>query len=156
MKRAGFTLIELLVAIAFMSLGLLSFLWLNSFSQKESMDAYYETLGLALAKEPIEVFRAFGYKWLKKVKESEIPPLPNYPIGEDKQVETTGVTDPYPIEARFFKRKISIFPYGDRNTPSQALEVVVEVSPIENTPVFSWLNKGRIVRMDALIVEEPE
>ena len=57
----GFSLIELLLAMIFLSLVMLSIMWLNSSSSRSSMDAYYEFMAIQLALEPIEVFRTFGY-----------------------------------------------------------------------------------------------
>ena len=80
MKRKAFTLVEILIAMFLMSVVILSIFLLNQSANKSSMDAYYEMLCFSLAREPIEVFRGFGYKTMEDiVKDPSLAPK-FYPV----------------------------------------------------------------------------
>ena len=63
----GLSLLEIVIAMFFMSIAILSFFTMNQASNQSSMDAYYEFLAFSLAREPIEVFRGFGYDYLASI-----------------------------------------------------------------------------------------
>jgi len=148
---------ELLVAMAFLALALLSMLWMNTYSSKGSMDAYYEFLAFSLAREPIEVFRSFGYKWLAKYDNH---PLARYPANSGPQqiIDSAGNPDQHPFEAGLFEREILIADadYQDSTTGQKILakKVTVYVRPVKKSRVDNWLRKDEI-QLEAFIVDGP-
>ena len=147
-KRCGFSLIEVLLAAFFLSMVLIGILWMNSFSGKSSLDAYYEFLALQLAMEPIEVFRAFGYEWLKNYADH---PLPDYPVGwADISQNSTQKKVKHPLECRYFQREITLTPVTKGN--QKAVRITVRVAPKAQTRVKTWLSKD-VVSFSSLVVE---
>ncbi len=145
---------ELLVSMAFLSLALLSLMMMNSYSSKSSMDTYYEYLAFSLAREPIEVFRSFGYRWLKTYDNH---PLARYPANAGPAQIIDSPTDPdqHPFEAGLFEREISISDATFGGTP--ALRDSVAVRPVKRSRVEPCLRRGKDdIRMEALIVDGPK
>ena len=111
MKKRGFSLLEVIIAMAFLSVAILSMFWMNRASNQGSMDAYYEFLAFSLAREPIEVFRGFGYDYLKMIADGNVSPPSWYPVGAMKDIEFDLMSDmQYPAEARLFQRLIELTP----------------------------------------------
>jgi prepilin-type N-terminal cleavage/methylation domain-containing protein len=152
MKSRGFSFVEFLVAMMILSVSILSLLWMSSYSKKGSMDAYYEFLAFSLAKEPIEVFRAFGYQWLQ---DYDSHPLARYPVNVGPAAIGNNPTDPdqHPFEASQFVRSISLAPADHQGL--RAFKVTVEVGPAGKNRVETWLRKDN-VQLEALIVETPK
>ena len=152
MKRA-FSLVEILVALLFISLTLFSLFQLNQQSSKGSMDAYYETLALSLAREPLEVFRGLGFAWLDDCLNGKVPPLAEFPfddqvVGEDPASEFT-----YPTEASQFRRRIDVEPCSDQGL--RGYRIVVQVYPSGENFVQKWLSRKKI-ELRGVIVELPK
>ena len=153
MKRPhGFSFVEFLVAMMILSVSILAMLWMSSYSKKGSMDTYYEFLAFSLAREPIEVFRAYGYDWLN---EYDSHPLAKYPVNVGPAPLGNNPTDPdqHPFEASQFVREISVNPVDHQNL--KALKVTVAVSPAGKNRVDTWLRKDT-VQLEAIIVETPK
>ena len=151
MKKRAFTIVELVVAMFVMSFALLSMLWMTSYSNRGSMDTYYEFLAFSLAKEPVEVFRAFGYKWLCDYSNH---PILKYQIGvgwQEISDETGGIQ--HPFDAALFERAITISDASYSGVGAK--KIVVKVRPKKLSRVDAWLSRDE-VSLEALIVEGPK
>lgn len=150
--RRGFSMVEILVAMLFLSVVILSYLVINQQANRGAMDAYYELLAFLLAREPIEVFRSFGFRNLKMMSDLGGSPIPIYPLNTWAAIQGTGVMQ-HPTEAEHFERRISL-----STVPSvggiQAVKVKVEVRAIGQSRVQAWLSRQTIV-LETLVVEEP-
>jgi len=142
--------VEVVIAAVFMAIALLGLLELNSSSNRTFMDAYYEFLACQLAKEPIEVFRAFGYRWLLTYQNHE---LPDYPLNEWKSFAGDKL-DPstHPPEVAYFERRIELIQENQQFPP--AIKVVVTIRPSNESRIRTWLRRDPI-KMEALIIEQP-
>ncbi|RCK81623.1 MAG: hypothetical protein OZSIB_0757 [Candidatus Ozemobacter sibiricus] len=146
----GFSLIELVIAAFFLSCALLGLIWLNSASNRSSMDAYLKMQAVQLALEPIEVFRAFGYEWLTS---DARPQLEQFPIGR-----LAGIVDPpfggiqHPSECAQFQREITLTPMIVNGL--RAVKVRVRVVPHAQSRARTFLLRNDVV-MEGLIVERP-
>ncbi|MBF0547499.1 MAG: prepilin-type N-terminal cleavage/methylation domain-containing protein [Candidatus Riflebacteria bacterium] len=143
-NRRAFTLIEVLFAAGVIVVAILPLLWMTKYSNQNSMDAYYELLGMTLAKEPIVIFQALGYNALAL---NPNVPHPDYPIGE-QQVPGDGIK--YPVEASAFKRKIQL----EMLTSEKAARVTVSVYPSGQSRVSIWTNNN-VITMEGLIFQKP-
>ncbi|MBI3038321.1 prepilin-type N-terminal cleavage/methylation domain-containing protein [bacterium] len=99
-RNKGFSLIELLIAIFFLAIALLAFLVLSSYSNRGTMDAYAEIMALSLAREPIEIARTLGFKWLQKFKDKS-PFKERFGTIKEKDFK-------YPEDAHLFNRTVKI------------------------------------------------
>lgn len=143
-RRLAFTLIEILVCLGILSACLLPLYFATSVANRGSMDTYYEFLAEALAQEPIEVFRAIGYRALVDYTKQ---PLPDYPLGwQDLAAQDW---QKMPAEAGVFRRLIEIVPATRDSDDPPALLVRVTVAPTGST----WLTRSQIVA-ETLIVED--
>ena len=156
--RRAFTLLEIVVALFFLAVGLLCFIELNVFSQRTQMDAYYEFIGYQLAREPLEVFRAFGYRWLLFFRDHQ-GDFAGLPLGREYPLESWKRFDGEnrdltlrPNEAANLKRFIHL-EHLDKEAP-KAVKVTVSISPVEEGPVGRWLRRDPIAAA-ARIVEQP-
>ena len=147
MKR-GFTLVEVCIGILLLSLVLFSFLKINSFANRSTMDAYYEYMGQQLANEPIEVFRALGYK---RLKDAEKKPIPGYVINATQKIEEEHPGEKYPIEAGLFSRKVELEQIEDDGV--KGFLVKVSVFPTEKNKASAWLT-NQVITAAGLIIEE--
>ena len=133
-----------------LSLALLSLLWMTTYSNRESMDSYYELISFSLVKEPIEVFRTFGYEW---VKEYESHPISRFPTGS-QVISARTTLDQYPFDSELFEREISIDPDDTVQNGIRARRVVVKVRPVAQSRPEAWLRKNEVT-LEALIFEGP-
>lgn len=140
---------ELLVSMFFLSLALLGLLMMNSYSTKGSMDAYLELIAFTLAKEPIEVFRNFGYEWTASYQDH---PLPKYPLGNHPVVSGTGI-DRYPFDEGTFEREVALQPFRDPQSGIGMVKVRVTVRP-RTSHAKSWFSRKEGVSLEALLFEE--
>ena len=138
--------------MAFMSVAMLSMFWMNRASNKGSMDAYYELLAFSLAKEPIEVFRGFGYDCVKQIAEGKVASPKRYKIGSAEPI-TFDDTDmlQYPAEAKLFQRQIDLKP---ESGGVNAIRITVTVSNIGQSRAAVWMSRNS-VKLEGLIVESP-
>ena len=148
-KRKAFTLVEIMIAMFLMMVVMLSLFMLNQSSTKSSMDAYYEMLAFSLAREPIEVFRGFGYEVIKGIHDGDIPCPKPYEI--DK--ETNIVFDPhvdlqYPADAANFCRYIHLEEVNDK-----CINITVTVSPKGQSKAENWLRMGKQVILESNITK---
>lgn len=153
MSKKAFTLLEVIVALAFLSIGILSMFWMNTASNKSSMDSYYSFLAFSLAREPIEIYRGLTYDTVKKIKDGTIPAPTRYPVAK-VDVDVGAMTQmQYPFEAQNFQREIIL---TDRVTGStKAIQITVVVSVKGQSRVESWMRKDKVI-LDSLIVEQPK
>ncbi|MBF0407793.1 MAG: prepilin-type N-terminal cleavage/methylation domain-containing protein [Candidatus Riflebacteria bacterium] len=142
-SRKAFSLIEVLFAAAIMTIAVLPLLWMTRYSNKSTMDAYYELLAMTLAKEPIQVFRAIGYSDLVLNINN---PHPDFPVGE-QQIPCDGIKRP--VEASAFKRKIQL----EVLSAEKAVRVMVSVFPGGQNRVSTWISNDSVT-MEALIFEK--
>lgn len=153
-RKKAFTMLEIVIAMAFLSIAVLSILWMNKASNEGSMDAYYEFLAFSLAREPIEIFRAFGYDCLEDIVDGNISPPSRYPVGGFTDVNFDSTSDlQYPAEARLFERKIELSKEssGDLN----AIKIKVTVSAKGSSKVDVWMRRNS-VSLESLVMERPE
>lgn len=152
--RQGFSLIELLLGMLFLSVVLLGIIWLNSSSNRSSMDAYYEFMATELALEPLEVFRSFGYEWVKQYPGNVMNSYPLHDF-EDITSPLNGSGFQYPAEASLFQRKITLQELRGTGATPNAMRVRVEVIPKGDGRASAWLLRKEPIRMETLIVERP-
>jgi type II secretory pathway pseudopilin PulG len=159
-KQKAFTLVEIIIAMFLMMVVILSLFMLNQNANKSSMDSYYEMLCFSLAREPIEVFRGFGYKTvLNIINDSSNVPLA-YRNSINKYADI--VVDPnggekdypflYPVEASNFKRCIELKPMSKNGI--NYINIVVKIAPIGTSKAENWLRK--VVTLESNIMESKE
>ncbi len=153
MKRRAFSLLEIIIAMAFLSVAILSMFWMNRASNQGSMDAYYEFLAFSLAREPIEIFRGFGYEQLKMIADGNIAPPAWYPIGSFKNIEFDLMSDmQYPAEARLFERLIELIPVSSGNI--NGIRIKVTVAAKGQSRVEVWMSR-KSVSLESIVMERP-
>ncbi len=147
----AFTLLEVMLAALFLGITLMSLLTVVSSSSQGAMDAYYEFLAQSLCREPIEVFRGMGYRFVSTYAQH---PLSEFPEGWNPVVsaDTAAGSGWRPIEAAQFKRLIEITPADGQGL--RAMKVRVVVAPIGGGKIAGWLRRDQIA-LESLIVEEP-
>lgn len=153
MRKRGFTLIEIVFAMAILALAALSMFMLNRSSNQQAMDSYYEFLAFSLAREPIEVFRGFGYDNLRMIVDGNISPPANYKINSMQNLDFNPFSPiQYPAEATMFKRLIELKPvsHGKLN----AIHIKVTVAARSSSRIEVWM-KNRTVSLESLILERP-
>ncbi len=154
MKKRGFSLLEVIIAMAFLSVAILSMFWMNRASNQGSMDAYYEFLAFSLAREPIEVFRGFGYDYLKMIADGNVSPPSWYPVGAMKDIEFDLMSDmQYPAEARLFQRLIELTPVTAGKLKGMRIKVTVAVKGQSRVEV--WMSR-KAVSLESLVMERPK
>ena len=152
-KRKAFTLIEIIIAMAIMAIAVLSMFVLRQSSNKSSMDAYYEVMAFSLAREPIEIFRSFGYETLFKIHKGIVAPPPLYEIGTFKDiVYNPGIDLQYPAEAEYFQRKIDLKSGTNANNQNY-IKITVTVAVKGSSKAEVWLSRKSVV-LESIIVEQ--
>lgn len=140
--------------MAFLSIAILSVLWMNRSSNQGSMDAYYEFLAFSLAREPIEIFRGFGYDCLKEIANGNVAAPSRYPVGSFVDIDFDSMSDlQYPAEARLFQRKIELntVNHGDLN----GVKIKVTVAAKGQSKVDVWMSR-KAVSLESLVMERPK
>ncbi len=153
-KKKAFTLIEIVIGMAMFLIVLLSIFMLNQSSNQSSMDAYYEILAFSLAREPIEVFRGFGYDTVLKICRGEISPA-LYKVGDYEAIEyNPGIDLQYPAEAENFQRKIDL---EEKQSPDgiKYVKIVVTVGVKGQSKAENWLSRKSVV-LQSSIMERPK
>ncbi len=146
-------MLEIIIAMAFLSVAILSMFWMNRASNQGSMDAYYEFLAFSLAREPIEIFRGFGYEQLKMIADGNIAPPAWYPIGSFKNIEFDLMSDmQYPAEARLFERLIELIPVSSGNI--NGIRIKVTVAAKGQSRVEVWMSR-KSVSLESIVMERP-
>lgn len=150
-KRKAFTLMEIVIAMFLLTVVLLSVFMLNKSANQSSMDAYYELLAFSLAREPIEVFRGFGYKAVFEIcrDNSKSPAL--YKVGETVPIKfDPSIGLQYPADAEIFEREISLKEDGTE----KAVKIKVVVSVKGQSRAEVWMRKKSVV-LESIIMEQP-
>ena len=152
-RRKAFTLVEILIAMFLMAVVILSMFTLNQTANKSSMDAYYEMLCFSLAREPIEVFRGFGYDGVSLICENHNL-FDRFPVGGEEEYFDIQ-PDPilYPAEADNFKRSI-VLEKGKTGSGINYIKIRVSVAPKGSSKAETWLRKD-VVSLESVIVERP-
>ena len=145
-RLSAFTLIEILVCIAILSLCLFPLYMTATQANRSSMDAYYESLAGSLAQEPIEVFRALGYRGLTDYARH---PLPDFPLGW--QDLSSSDWQRIPAESGVFRRFIEVAPYSAGGDDPAAIRVRVTVAP----KGASWLSRDQVIAEAVIIQDQP-
>lgn len=154
-KRKAFTLMEIIIAMALMLIAVLSIFMLNQSSNKSSMDAYYEIMAFSLAREPIEVYRSFGYNQLSDVAKGTIPANINYKIGEFQPIVYNPSNElQYPADAENFQRRIDLEP-GTSYNGTNYIKITVTVEVKGQSRAESWLSRNS-VKLESIIMEPPK
>ena len=154
-KRKAFTLMEIIIAMALIAVVILSIFMINKNANETSMDAYYEMLAFSLAREPIEIYRGFGYETLSKINKDNSLALPQYPIGKltpivfDPLQSNKGIQ--YPPDAERFQRLIELNEDISRNN-QKYISIRVTVMPLGLTKADIWLSRKSII-LDSNIME---
>lgn len=158
-NKKAFTLVEIIIAMFLMMIVILSLFMLNQNANKSSMDSYYEMLCFSLAREPIEVFRGFGYKTVCAIMSdsSNVPLAYRNSINKyaDIVVGDTNEKDypfPYPEEASNFKRCIELKQISKDGV--NYINIVVKIAPIGTSKAENWLRK--VVTLESNIMETKE
>ena len=167
-KRKAFTLVEIMIAMFLMMIVILSIFMLNQKANESSMDSYYEMLCFSLAREPIEVLRAFGYESVIKFIDNPelLPKQYSDSIGDFADVKIN-IMDKgdypfrYPQVATNFQRSITLEP-GEINGV-KFVKVTVIIQPRGSTKAESWMrqkaglvNANKGVILDSYIMETPK
>ena len=149
--RAGFSLIETMVAVlmlAIVSSGIFLFI---SGAGRSSMDSYYEFLALQACREPVEVFRCFGYDRVKKSGETRIA---DYEIDQWQVMsaysDSSAIDRPEAIE--MFERYISLNEI--EYSGMKGLLVKVMVRPGANSAADRFVRRES-VSFSSIIWEQP-
>jgi hypothetical protein len=155
--RKGITLMDVTVAMAFISFTMLALFSLIRGVNRQSMDASSEFLCLQMAREPIEVFRAFSYEWVRDYKDHPLPefPLVENPVKTEFPVNLFGPQAVWakvrrPEEVRFLRREI-IISREMVTAEGAGVIVTVQVSPVANSRLDTWLSR-ETVSVQALFV----
>jgi hypothetical protein len=150
--RRGFSLVEVLMALGFLSTVLLSLIMLNTFSSRSSLDAYYELIAFQLAREPIEVFREFGHRWLERNYLETLHPLPEFPPTRVNLEEIDPLALRYPAESRAFYREIEVH----RCASGPGIQVTVRIGPRASGRLQYWLRAAKAIELRAMILPLPK
>jgi prepilin-type N-terminal cleavage/methylation domain-containing protein len=145
-RRPGFTMVEILLAIILISLALLGTLVTIQGTHRGSMDAYFEGVALSLVEESLEVYRGMGGRWLEDVLKGNVGN--DHPVLKACAVNTwvslkNSPPDMYPVDARFFRRLISVSRIAARDG-IQGWEIRVTVEPDRLSRVEAWLSRARV------------
>lgn len=154
-KRRAFTIMEIVVAMALMSVVILSVFMMNQSANQNSMDAYYEMLAFSLAREPIEVFRGFGYETSVKIcRNNELSPS-LYKVGELVDIEYNPEIDlQYPVDAENFQRYIELEERVSKNN-AKYVNIRVTVAPKGLSKAEIWFSR-KSVMLESAIMEIPK
>jgi prepilin-type N-terminal cleavage/methylation domain-containing protein len=154
MKKKGFTLLEIVFAMAILAVAALSVFMLNRSSNQQGMDSYYEFLAFSLAREPIEVFRGFGYENLRMIVDGNISPPAGYQVNRMQDLEFNPYLPiQYPAAAAMFKRMIELEAVSHGQL--DAIKIKVTVAPRDNSRLEVLMRK-RTVSLVSLIMERPK
>ncbi len=153
MKRQGFTLLEIVFAMAILAVAVLSMFMLNRSSNQQAMDSYYEFLAFSLAREPIEVFRGFGYDSVQMIVDGNVSPPAGYKINSMQDLDFNPFSQiQYPAEAAMFKRMIELKPANHGNLKGISIKVTVAAKSMSRIEV--WM-RNRTISLESLILERP-
>lgn len=152
-RKKGFSLLEIVIAMAFMSIAILAMMWLNSASTRGSMDAYYEFMAFSLAREPIEIFRGFGYETLYEIYNDNSLAPTTYPV--NRYINMADIMNPmaqiqYPVDAEMFQRRIDLT-HVEHNGMN-GIRIKVTVSVVGQTRVELWMRK-QSVALETIVPE---
>ncbi|PKL44283.1 MAG: hypothetical protein CVV41_06500 [Candidatus Riflebacteria bacterium HGW-Riflebacteria-1] len=154
MRNKGFTLIEIVFAMAILAVAALAMFAMNRASNQNSMDSYYEFLAFSLAREPIEVFRGFGYGNLRMIVDGNVSPPAAYKVNSMQDIEFNAFSEiQYPAEAAMFKRMIELKPVSHGKLNGISIKVTVAAKSMSRIEV--WM-RNRTVSLESLILERPE
>ncbi len=147
--RGGFSILEILLAMVLLSIILFSFLWMQRHSQFSTMDAYYEGLALSLAREPITLFKAFGYDWVQEYTSGKADLnqhflLQGCPLGQWYAMDQIQ-SSYYPTEAGDFERRILVDAVTE-DDGRKCFLIRVEVAPKGHSQVDKWLSRETLAQ----------
>ena len=153
-STGAFSFVEVLIGMVILQIALLSFFLINQSSSSQSMDAYYEFLAFSLAREPIEIFRGFGYDYLKMIADGNVSPPAWYPVGAFKDIDFDLMSDmQYPAEARLFQRQIELTPVNSGKLNGMRIRVTVAAKGQSRVEV--WMSR-KSVTLESLVMERPK
>ncbi|MBF0408257.1 MAG: hypothetical protein HQM10_12970 [Candidatus Riflebacteria bacterium] len=133
----AYSLIEIIFGFAIMSIFMGAFWITVSNSRRVSADAYYETMATQLAKEPVEVFKCFNYKWLKEYSKHQIQ---DFPIGICAFEKLPFSSIERPRESFFFERDIRLSEVSLRNQKNIEVKGIMVKSTVRLKNVLSGLS----------------
>jgi prepilin-type N-terminal cleavage/methylation domain-containing protein len=151
-RRKGFSLTELMLAVGILGLLGVGFFQVFSTPGRGGPDAYLHSLALELAREPIEVLRAFGYVRLSTYEQH---PIAKYPVnsGFHDIRDLPGHPDQHPPETAQFERQILLIPV--EATGYRAMKILVQVRPRADSRVDKQWG-GPPLTLPALVPEVPQ
>lgn len=151
-KFRGFSLIEILIAIFILSIISSGIFLFITGANRSSMDSYFEFMAMQVAKEPVEVFKCFGYS---RVSKAQTQPIADYLLNQWQEVEQfsneTGIDRPE--ETEFFERLIEATPFEDSGL--KGVIVKVSVRAFKPGKAKTYVRKG-IVEFSGIIWEQPQ
>jgi len=151
----GLSLLEIVIAMFFMSIAILSFFTMNQASNQSSMDAYYEFLAFSLAREPIEVFRGFGYDYLASIVFEGAAPPAWYKVDDNfHDIPFDATADmQYPAEADLFQRNIKLASVSEGNLKGIKIIVSVAVKGMSRAEIMM---SRKSVTLESVVMERPK
>lgn len=148
--RTGYSFVEVVLALLIVSLLFLPLFTQLSQNRRSSLDSAAELLAHSLAEEPIEIFRAFGYRWASTYGKTHS--IPGYPLGVWHEIAGA---EPGPIDRPSdsvdFWRIITLQPLSGQ---CPGLRMRVKVTPRGGSRLDRWLSQDEIVA-ETVLFEKP-
>ncbi len=126
---------------------------MNGFYGRGAQDAFYDFLALQLAREPIEVMRGFGYRWLCQNIDGLMSGSFSFAyaggVTREIPLKTGEGTLPrvfYPVEAQSFERCITLSWQKKPGKPGEFGAILVEVTvrPKEKSRMRAFFSREGI------------
>ena len=148
----GFSLIEVLVSILILSIISSGIFLFITGANRSSMDSYYEFMALQVAREPIEIFKCFGYE---RIAKAATDPIADYKINQWQNVlqysSQTGIDRPQ--ETEFLERNIECTPVNDSGIKGVLIKVTVRA--FKPGKIKTYVRRGE-VDFSSIIWEQPQ
>ena len=155
--KNGFTFLELILGLFLFAMLMAMVFPVLSSSSQTSMNAHYEFVAMQIAKEPLEVFRAMGYRWIQACADSpQNNPLGDYPLNSWHSIRNPLFGNPqnpiHPAETEMFDRMITL----DRLQKNgiNGFFMTVLVKPKNQTKVMAWFRR-EMITLSTIIFEQP-
>ncbi|MEW6708647.1 MAG: prepilin-type N-terminal cleavage/methylation domain-containing protein [Candidatus Riflebacteria bacterium] len=148
----GMSLIEVMVAVLILSLISSGIFLLITGAGRSSMDSYYEHLALQLAREPLEIFRAFGYE---RLLVADTQPIADYQINQWQSIlkfsSESGIDRPEETES--FERFIEL--QKQDSSPVKGILVKVTIRPKPSGKASAYSSRHSI-EFTGVVWEQPQ
>lgn len=152
----SFSLVEILIAMLFLCLVIFSYLLLNHYSARGTMDAYYEFLATSLVEEVFTIFQAGGYDFVKKYG-SEIPFLPDLELNTWQQISPNfnlnNKSYDRPSEVSMLERYVSLEEI--KGNDIDGYKITVKIRPVTSSRIAAYLVRN-IIELSTIIFKNTE